>query len=228
MKYIASFFVFFAAVTAAAALENELDIDQRERGTIDMGSSESKAASIPPMQQQQANRFTVGAGCFWGVQAKFQQRFGRAVSNLRVGYCGGTTVNPSYRDVCTGTTGHAEVLTLNYDPAKVSLQDLLLFFFSMHNCTTLNRQGNDQGTQYRSAVFYHSPETKELATKIIAEFNKDGTELNSKLVGAHGANAKVVTTVEDGSQPFYGAEEYHQDYLTNNPGGYCNHRIYWK
>eukprot|EP01121_Diplochlamys_sp_Union-15-3_P014465 TRINITY_DN4606_c0_g1_i1.p1 TRINITY_DN4606_c0_g1~~TRINITY_DN4606_c0_g1_i1.p1 ORF type:complete len:137 (+),score=26.79 TRINITY_DN4606_c0_g1_i1:27-413(+) len=126
---------------------------------------------------------------------------------------GGKSKNPSYQDVCTGKTGHAEVLHLEYKGDKLKYRDLLLFFFKMHDPTTLNRQGNDRGTQYRSVVFYYDEEQKKEAEKVKAE-------IQSKF------SNPVVTTLEPATE-FYDAEEYHQNYLEKNPGGYCNHKLNW-
>ena len=134
------------------------------------------------------------------------------------------STNPGYKLVCTGTTGHAEVLHLTYDPSKVQYADLLLFFFRMHNSTTLNRQGNDQGSQYRSAIFYHSQAQKEEAEAMLQVLRDAGSELGGKLQG--GFKGPPVTTVEPAGT-FFSAEDYHQCYLEANPSGYCNHRTYW-
>ena len=167
-----------------------------------------------------------GAGCFWGTERYFQKTFGgKGISSLRVGYQGGAKPSPTYKEVCSGSTGHAEVLHFQYDPAVVSFDALLNFFFRMHNPTTLNRQGNDRGSQYRSAVFYYTPEQKAAAEAAIARWNGGEPRLLEKLRAAHGADAKVVTTVEKATE-FWPAEDYHQQYLEANPDGYCNHRIY--
>lgn len=200
-----------------------------------MGSSESKPE--PPtstpisrthgIDPKMSQRFTAGLGCFWGSEHWFKKQFGPKITDVQVGYVGGSVSNPTYRQVCSGSTGHAEAVTFRFNPSDVSYSDLLSFFFRVHNPTTLNAQGNDRGSQYRSAIFYHTSEQKELAERMIAEFNTVGSQLNQKLTKAHGGNAKVMTTVEDGSQHFWKAEEYHQNYLEENPGGYCNHRIYF-
>jgi methionine-S-sulfoxide reductase len=133
----------------------------------------------------------------------------------KVGYLGGTTKNPSYEDVCTGRTGHAEVLQVLYDPAKTRYRDLLTFFFRIHDPTTLNRQGGDIGTQYRSAIFYHNEEQAREAKEVKEEMQKSGK-----------FSAPIVTEISAASD-FYPAESYHQGYLDKNPGGYCNHRPRW-
>ena len=166
---------------------------------------------------------TFAAGCFWGTERYFKKKFGPALLQCKVGYMGGVdqTTVPTYKMVCTGTTGHAEVLQVHYDPAKVSFQDLAAFFFRMHNPTTKDRQCGDKGTQYRSAIFYHDDEQKNIATSMIAELNA-GTKIGE----VFGSGSQVVTTVEPATT-FFVAEDYHQEYLDVNPDGYCSHRIYW-
>jgi peptide-methionine (S)-S-oxide reductase len=152
---------------------------------------------------------TFGAGCFWGVEVAFANIPG--VTATAVGYEGGKKDAPTYRDVCTDTTGHAEVVELDFDPAKVGFEALLDAFFSLHDPTQLNRQGPDWGTQYRSAVFYHSPEQKAAAEAKIAELNASG-RFNPK---------RVVTKVEP-AQTFWRAEEYHQRYLEKRGLASCH------
>lgn len=142
---------------------------------------------------------TFGAGCFWGVEARFAQMPG--VLATAVGYEGGATERPTYKDVCTDSTGHAEVVELVFDPAKISFETLLDAFFSLHDPTQLNRQGPDWGTQYRSAVFFHSPEQKVAAEKKIEE------------LGVEGRFRKPIVTQVAPAQTFWQAEEYHQKYL---------------
>lgn len=138
------------------------------------------------------------AGCFWGVQSTFQQMEG--VKTTTVGYIGGKVKNPSYELVCTGLTGHAEAVEIEYNPQKVSFETLLDTFFELHDPTTLNRQGPDIGTQYRSAAYFSSNEEKEIISKKIESLNESGK-----------FSSKVVTEVEALSE-FYDAEDYHQDY----------------
>ena len=142
---------------------------------------------------------TFGAGCFWGVEAHFRQIPG--VTDAAAGYLGGKTKNPTYKDVCTDETGHAEVVQLTYDPAKVSYEQLLEAFWNMHNPTTPNRQGPDVGTQYRSAIFFHTPEQKATAEASKAKLQASGRY-----------RSPVVTEITPASE-FYRAEEYHQRYL---------------
>lgn len=141
---------------------------------------------------------TFGAGCFWGVEAAFRQLNG--VVSTSVGYMGGTLENPTYEDVCTDQTGHAEVVEVIYDPAQVSYEDLLEVFWKIHDPTTLNRQGPDRGTQYRSVIFYHTPEQESAA-----KASKERMERSGKF------KRNIVTQIEPAAL-FWRAEEYHQQY----------------
>jgi peptide-methionine (S)-S-oxide reductase len=145
---------------------------------------------------------TFGAGCFWGVEARFRKVKG--VIDAVVGYSGGKSKNPTYKAVCTDKTGHAEVVQVTYDPSIVSYEELLEVFWNIHNPTTLNRQGWDIGTQYRSVVFYHSEEQKERALK-----------LKQKLDKSSRYEKPIVTEITPASE-FYRAEEYHQQYYEKN------------
>ena len=151
---------------------------------------------------------TLAGGCFWCLEAVFEQLKG--VEQSVSGYAGGAQANPSYDAVCTGRTGHAEVVQLTYDPAQISYRDLLGVFFSIHDPTTLNRQGADVGTQYRSAIFYHTPEQQAAAEAMILELEADKLWANP-----------IVTEVVP-LEAFYPAEDYHQGYYRKNPyQGYC-------
>jgi peptide-methionine (S)-S-oxide reductase len=151
---------------------------------------------------------TLAGGCFWCTEAVFDEL--RGVLDVRSGYSGGSLASPSYEQVCTGTTGHAEVVQVTFDPTAISYHDLLTIFFTVHDPTTLNRQGADVGTQYRSAVFYHDARQKEVAEQVIRELESE--KLYRK---------KFVTEVTPFSA-FYPAEEYHRDYFRRNPErGYC-------
>lgn len=152
---------------------------------------------------------TFGSGCFWCTEAVFQDVAG--VDSVVSGYSGGKIANPTYREVCSERTGHAEVVQITYDPDTITYDELLEIFWKTHDPTTLNRQGNDVGTQYRSVVYYHDDEQKELA-----ESYKD--KLN-----ASGAYSDPVVTEISPLDKFYPAEDYHQNYYKNNPGqGYCS------
>ena len=151
---------------------------------------------------------TLAGGCFWCLEAVFDDLKG--VDSVESGYMGGRTANPTYEEVCSGETGHAEVTQLTFDPKQVSFKEILEVFFVIHDPTTLNRQGNDVGTQYRSAIFYHSPEQRATAQQVIAE-----------LGAAKIYEDPVVTEVVPASK-FYVAEDYHQEYFRRNPAQpYC-------
>src|SRR5438270_10929269 len=151
---------------------------------------------------------TLAGGCFWCLEAAFQQLKG--VEQVQSGYAGGHVPNPSYENVCTGTTGHAEVVQITFDPAVVSFDELLHVFFTIHDPTTLNRQGGDVGTQYRSAIFYHSPEQKAIAEQTIAD-------LNAQKMWDDPIVTQVVPV-----DAYYAAERYHQDYYSGNSNQpYC-------
>ena len=154
---------------------------------------------------------TFAGGCFWGMEEILRKIPG--VISTRVGYTGGTTKNPTYKQVCTGTTGHAEAIEISFDPTKTSYDKLLSVFFRMHDPTTLNQQHNDIGTQYRSAIFYHDDAQKQLAEAAKDKFNKSGR-----------FKRPIVTEITKAG-PFYEAEDYHQKYLEKNPGGYNCHYL---
>lgn len=151
---------------------------------------------------------TLGGGCFWCTEAVFDEVVG--VSDVVSGYTGGQRPNPTYEQICNGDTGHAEVVQVTFDPAIISYATILGIFFATHDPTTLNRQGADRGTQYRSAIFVHSPEQRVAAEQLIASLNADNT-----------FGSKVVTEVSDATV-FYAAEDYHQEFFRRNPNqGYC-------
>lgn len=150
---------------------------------------------------------TFGAGCFWGVEAAFRQVTG--VTSAAVGYLGGTLKNPTYHDVCTGKTGHAEVVQLEYDPSQVSYDELLNVFWSLHDPTTLNRQGPDVGTQYRSAIFFHNAEQEA-----VAKASKENLQSSGRY------KRDIVTEMTPASE-FYRAEEYHQQYIEKRGQASC-------
>lgn len=151
---------------------------------------------------------TFGNGCFWCTEAIFQRLKG--VISVTSGYSGGEVANPDYRLVCTGVTGHAECLNIDYDPAQISFEELLEVFWNTHDPTTLNRQGADVGSQYRSVIFYHNEQQKEIAEKYKEQLDKSGVFKDP-----------IVTTLEPFTK-FYPAENYHNNYFNNNPGqSYC-------
>lgn len=152
---------------------------------------------------------TLGAGCFWCVEAIFDDLKG--VIDVVSGYSGGERENPTYQEICTGSTGHAEVIQVKFNPEEISFKEILLIFFSVHDPTTLNQQGNDIGTQYRSAIFFHSEEQRRVAQNVIVEIE------NSGIWGK-----PIVTEITE-FQKFYSAEDYHQEYFANNPNQpYCS------
>ncbi len=160
------------------------------------------------MSADQHEVATLAGGCFWCLEAVFDEL--RGVEKVESGYSGGDVANPTYRQVCTGTTGHAEVVQITFDPEAISFRELLDVFFTIHDPTTLNRQGPDVGTQYRSAIFYHSARQKDVADDVIAELDASDVW-----------DGPIVTEVKP-LEAFYPAEDYHRDYFRNNPDQrYC-------
>lgn len=160
------------------------------------------------MENKNIETATLGAGCFWCVEAVFDDLQG--VESVESGYSGGHTENPTYREVCSETTGHAEVVNVNFNPNEISFKEILQIFFTVHNPTTLNRQGNDIGSSYRSAIFYHDENQKQIAEEVIKE------------VGAEGIYDNPIVTEVTAFDKFYMAEDYHQEYFDNNPNQpYC-------
>ena len=155
------------------------------------------------METSNLETATLGAGCFWCVEAVFDDLKG--VVSVESGYSGGHTENPTYQQVCSETTGHAEVVNVTFDPSEISFKEILQVFFSVHDPTTLNRQGNDIGTSYRSAIFYHSDEQKQTAEEVIKEVTEEGVY-----------DDPIVTELKPFGK-FYIAEDYHQEYFANNP-----------
>lgn len=192
-------FLFFYACAAPSA----------QRGKSE--TSAKNSAQTNPSMNPNLEVATFGAGCFWCVEAIFQQLQG--VEKVVSGYSGGQVKNPTYKQVCEGTTGHAEVVQIYFDPSKISFDELLTVFWATHDPTTLNRQGADVGTQYRSAIFYHSE-----AQKQVAEASRLKTQ--SEFVDP------IVTEITPVGE-FYAAEDYHQDYYNLNGGKnpYCNNVI---
>jgi peptide-methionine (S)-S-oxide reductase len=175
-------------------------------------SAITNAETMNETKNVKTDTATFGAGCFWCVEALFENLKG--VISVSSGYSGGNVANPSYEQICTGTTGHAEVIQVVYDTEKISYDDLLEAFWSSHDPTTLNRQGNDVGTQYRSVVFYHSDEQQELA------------EAYKKQLDATGAFSKPIVTQIVPYDKFYKAEDYHQSYYDRNGSAhYCQYVI---
>ncbi|KAF3932717.1 Thioredoxin [Dactylella cylindrospora] len=175
--------------------------------SLGVSSADSVGASSLPANAEKA---TVAAGCFWGVEHIYRKHFtGKGLIDARVGYTGGDSKNPSYAKVCGGGTGHAEALQIIYDPSQTSYRTLIEFFYRIHDPTTLNRQGMDAGTQYRSAIFYHSPEQKAIAEDV------------TKMAQEHWwGGVGRISTVIIGAADWWDAEKYHQKYLDHNPDGY--------
>ena len=161
------------------------------------------------MHENNLQKATFAAGCFWGVEEAFTKTKG--VKSTRVGYIGGNLPSPTYEDVCTDRTGHAEALQVKYDPKEISYEELLDLFWSIHNPTTKNRQGPDIGSQYRSTIFYHTPEQERIAKKSKQELDDSNRFQN-----------KIVTEIVPAST-FYPAEDYHQKYYQKIGGGSCYH-----
>lgn len=177
-------------------------VTAREPAAGGTGPSQSRGAK-DPMNPAKTELATLGGGCFWCVEAVYVEL--RGVRKVVSGYSGGTTDNPTYKEICTGKTGHAEVIQVEFDPAQISYEQLLQVFLTVHDPTTLNRQGNDVGTQYRSVIFYHSPEQKASAEKIVKEVDAAKIWPNP-----------LVTEISE-LKKFYPAEDYHQNYFAENP-----------
>ena len=173
------------------------------------GTQSSETTGPAPAAKREVA--SLAGGCFWGVQELIRKLPG--VIESTVGYTGGTTTNPTYEDVHTGRTGHAEAVQIVFDPQQITYESILRYFFRLHDPTTLNRQGNDRGSQYRSAIFWNSEEQRRAAERVKAEVESSGKW-----------DKKVVTEIVKAG-PFYPAEGYHQDYLQKNPGGYTCHYL---
>jgi len=183
--------------------------EMAEAGYADQLAPFVAAGLIAPLPKSETA--ILAGGCFWGMQEILRQIPG--VIKTTVGYTGGTTPNPTYEDVCTHTTGHAEAVQIEFDPSKLTFAQLLGFFFRMHDPTTKDRQHFDVGSQYRSAIFYTNPEQKQIAERVKKEVNQSGKW-----------SSPVVTEIT-AATAFYPAEDYHQDYLQKNPGGYNCHYL---
>jgi peptide-methionine (S)-S-oxide reductase len=194
MKYVAIVFAVFALLAVGCAADDSKP------------NQAHMPASLPTIPEG-AESITLGAGCFWCTEAVFQQIPG--VISVTSGYMGGTVKNPTYEAVCTGNTGHAEVSRIVYDPKKTSLEKILAVFWEAHDPTSLNRQGGDTGTQYRSAIYYNTDAQKQIAEKSKAEAGKEFSK-------------PIVTEITKAGE-FYAAENYHQDYynLNKNKNPYC-------
>jgi peptide-methionine (S)-S-oxide reductase len=195
---------FLSVVTTLAIFSAACEPSTKQ--PVNKSNIMSEDSNIPAGKK--TDTATFGTGCFWCTEAVFQELKG--VVKATSGYTGGNVANPSYEEVCTGTTGHAEALQIIYDPAVITYDELLEVFWEAHDPTSLNRQGNDVGTQYRSAIFYHNAEQKEKAEHYKAELNKSG------------AYDKPIVTEITGVTKFYPAEDYHQNYYnTHGSQPYC-------
>lgn len=189
--------------------------------------SVSKMAEEKNAEKTQVELATFGAGCYWGTDKYFAKDFSKAnpggVLKTSVGFMGGKNKSPTYQQVCSGASGHVEVAQIEFDPSKASFEDMVKFFFTFHDPTTPNAQGNDSGTQYASVIFCHSDEQLSIAKKVMAEVQ--GLISAGKVTAFK--NKKISTAIVP-AEKYYIAHKEHQDYLELNPRGYCNHRIRWK
>jgi peptide-methionine (S)-S-oxide reductase len=203
---------FKVAVTTVSAIFFMTACGQSNQPAVKKMETKNDSDKTVKASTSNIDTATFGAGCFWCVEAVFQRLNG--VLSVESGYSGGTVKNPSYREVCNGTTGHAEVARITFDKTKITFDELLEVFWKTHDPTTLNYQGNDHGTQYRSAIFYHNEEQKKLAEKYKEEINKSG------------AYDKPIVTEISPAKEFYKAEDYHQNYYNQNGSeGYCRYVI---
>ncbi len=185
------------AITLFSLLQ--ISCDAQEINIKDLKIIDSNKKNVSMNKEEVA---TLGAGCFWCIEAQFLELKG--VTKVVSGYSGGKTNNPTYKEVCSGLSGHAEVIQVIFDPSIISFDEILIGFWSAHDPTTLNKQGNDEGTQYRSVIFYHSEQQKEIAEKYIKKLNEENTF------------GKPVVTEVSKFEKFYEAEDYHQNYYNQN------------
>lgn len=193
-----------AQAQVVSSSDTKNSVRHMDTNTVSVSGAAKDAATAANRQVA-----TLAGGCFWGMEEILRKIPG--VLDTRVGYTGGTVPNPTYRLVCTGITGHAEAVEIGFDPAKISYEELLGYFFRMHDPTTLNQQHNDRGTQYRSAIFYHNDEQKQAAQRVKERVDKSGKW-----------KRPIVTEITKATE-FWPAEDYHQKYLVKNPGGYNCH-----
>ena len=207
--YLLSLVALAASLTACSDRVNPNLNEKPMKKTELPESSETETAQPAEVPSGPSREITtLGAGCFWCIEAVLEQIDG--ISDVTSGYMGGTIENPTYEQICTGLTGHAEVVQVTFDPKIIDFAAVLEHFWTLHDPTTLNRQGNDVGTQYRSAIFYHSSGQRQIAEKSVNEKNEKGI-----------FHSPIVTEIA-GLEKFYPAEEYHQDYYRNNKAApYC-------
>jgi peptide-methionine (S)-S-oxide reductase len=197
--------VFFLLALLGAGCHSAQNVTQRKDTTMTTTVAAKDSNLITTSGQMETA--TLGGGCFWCVEAIFQDLKG--VQKVESGYTGGHVANPTYREICTGTTGHAEVIQVTFDPAVISFKEILEIFFTFHDPTTLNRQGADAGTQYRSAIFYHSPTQKTVAEEVKKSMQEIWDD-------------PIVTEITP-LDKYYKAEDYHQNYFKENPNqAYCS------
>jgi len=206
--------------------------DQEELAVMGAkGSKDSGWAELNHAKPAEASNMAVfGAGCYWGTEAFMVKKFKGALTKTAVGFMGpkGAKEDPSYSEVCSGSTGHVEVLAVTFDPEQVTYEDLVRHFFTFHDPTTRNRQGNDVGPQYASVIFVSDDAQREVANKVIAELNERLEAGTVQFTGRGAFQNKEVTTHVTAAATFYAAHEEHQRYLEANPNGYCNHGIRFK
>ncbi len=208
-------FSLFAAISFAAITGCSLKDKSIKTSSMNKNEKEEKSKTMGDSVNKDNSKLetaVLGAGCFWCVEAIFQDLKG--VEKVESGYSGGTKKNPTYQEVCSGTTGHAEVVKLTFDPSVISYEQVLTVFFHVHDPTTMNKQGADVGTQYRSAIFYNSDEQKKTAEKVKDDITKQGLW-----------NDLIVTEITPLGD-YYPAEDYHQNYFNDNPNqSYCSYVI---
>lgn len=210
MKTLRTLILIAAGLTAAILLaRSRTGTDAPSGDVVSNASKTMNSSQTNPSTDSKRETAILAGGCFWGMEEILRSIPG--VLETSVGYIGGETEAPSYKQVCTGNTGHAEAVRIVFDPARLTYEALLGYFFRMHDPTTLNRQHNDVGTQYRSAIFFTSEEQKAVAAQV-----KEAT-------GKSGRFKRPIVTEISPATPFFTAEEYHQKYLVKNPGGYNCH-----
>lgn len=200
-----------ALVTAACSRSESpsVRVESEPAGKAPAPAKPSEVSAEPSAAPARTQVALLAGGCFWGMEELMRQQPG--VIDTTVGYTGGSVEDPGYGNVKTGTTGHAESVRVEFDPAVISYEDILLYFFKIHDPTTKNRQGNDVGSQYRSAIFVQNAEQRRVAERV------------KRRVAASGEWHRPIMTEIVDAGPFYPAEEFHQDYLQRNPGGYTCH-----
>ncbi len=213
MKLTAKYIVFFSLIGFAVACGQTKTTEQKSKNEVSkVEVVKAKPEGLQKSMEKNLDTTTLGAGCFWCIEAVFQRLNG--IQSVKSGYSGGAIKNPSYKEVCMGVTGHAEVAQIIFDKNVVSFDEILEVFWKTHDPTTLNQQGADRGTQYRSAIFYHSEEQKQIAEKYKAELNKSG------------AFSDPIVTEITKFENYYPAEDYHQNYYNQNGGeSYCRYVI---